>query len=219
MINSTIFQAEFFNLDLSIFSETKNILNTPTGDFFYDPWVIKKEYKNTPWEEILNSLNVDKGEARIIKLNYGSCYMSHADIDDRYHLNLQGTNSFLVDLDNQKMYPTVKDFIWYEMNTSKRHSAVNFGDVDRYQLVVRKLLQNNILADPVKLKFIVKKPVFNLRYIFDNSVSVWLNQANKIGIITDFQRPTEDEIYLTIEKNKIQELQNILPEEIGVIQI
>lgn len=219
MIHKTDHTAYFNDLDLSSFNDMKTSLNEPTGDFFYDPWIIKSEYKETVWEEILDSLDIDKGEARIINLEYGKCYMSHSDIDDRYHLNLQGLNSFLIDLDTQTMYPTLCDKIWYEMDTGKRHSAVNFGDVNRYQLVVRKLLQKNNLVDPVKIKFTIKNPVFNLRYIFDNTVSVWLNQANKAGVITDFQRSSETEICLIIEQDKIQELQDVLPKEIGIIQI
>jgi hypothetical protein len=44
--------------------DSKLTLNQPTGDFFYDPWQIKPEFKNTVWEEVLDSLPLDKGEAR-----------------------------------------------------------------------------------------------------------------------------------------------------------
>ncbi len=44
----------------------KNVLNKPTGDFFYDPWEILPEYKGTVFEELLAPLK-DIGEARIIK--------------------------------------------------------------------------------------------------------------------------------------------------------
>ena len=61
------------------------VLNEPTNDFFYDPWKIKDNYKNTPFETVLSVLP-NHGEARIIKLTEGECYLAHADIDDRYHM-------------------------------------------------------------------------------------------------------------------------------------
>ena len=70
-------------------NDFKTSLNEPTGSFFYDPWVIKPQFKNTPWEQLLNSLNQTViGEARIIKLDIEKCYTAHADIDDRWYLAL-----------------------------------------------------------------------------------------------------------------------------------
>jgi hypothetical protein len=79
-------------------------INQPTGDFFYDDWELKSEYKDTAIEHIYSSLPKRKGEARIISLSGGEAYSSHADIDDRYHLNLSGDRSFLIDLDNRTMH-------------------------------------------------------------------------------------------------------------------
>ena len=45
---------------------SRTALNTKTGDDFYDEWKIKDEYKDTPWEKILNSLPYTVGEAREI---------------------------------------------------------------------------------------------------------------------------------------------------------
>ena len=36
------------------FADNKAILNDPTDNFFYDPWVIKDQYKGTIWDEILD---------------------------------------------------------------------------------------------------------------------------------------------------------------------
>jgi hypothetical protein len=69
--------------------ESKLTINQPTGNFFYDPWDIKEEFKGTVWETLLNTLPLDIGEARIIVLGNGTTYMSHTDIDDRYHLSLK----------------------------------------------------------------------------------------------------------------------------------
>ena len=60
-------------------SEHKMVLNKPTGDFFYDPWVVNEEYKGTPVESFLAQIP-DAGEARIIKQESGTCYFAHSDI-------------------------------------------------------------------------------------------------------------------------------------------
>ena len=33
-------------------SGMKTSINSPTGNFFYDPWTIKEEYKGTVWETL-----------------------------------------------------------------------------------------------------------------------------------------------------------------------
>ena len=94
-----------------VFDKGKHDISNPTGKFFYDPWQLKSEYLGTPWETILNSLPGDKGQARVIILESPSCYTAHSDIDDRYHLNLFGDEAYLIDLEEQKMYKTIKDGI------------------------------------------------------------------------------------------------------------
>lgn len=158
-------------------------LNSPTGDFFYDTWKINAEYQGTIWEEILSTLP-PHGEARIIKLKEGECYTIHADIDDRWHLNITGENSYLVDLLSKTMYPTLNYHCWFLMDAGLLHSAVNFGNKDRYQLVVRKLLEKNNFTDGIE----VSVPNANVhRYHFDQIYSPWLNSANKQGIIRNFK--------------------------------
>lgn len=165
------------------FTEQKNTINKPTGNFFYDPWIIKEEYKNTIWETIYNSLNLIKGEARIISLNPKESYMCHSDIDDRYHLNLRGEESYLIDLENKRMYETVTDGIWYDMNAGYRHTASNYGRTIRQQLVVRQLLiRGTNISTKVK---ITTKPEFT-RYYFDYYISPWLNKQNKLGNLNNF---------------------------------
>ncbi len=121
--------------------EMKTTINQPTGNFFYDSWILKDEYKGTVWETLYDSLPVIKGEARIIILDPGHCYQTHADIDDRYHLNILGDNSYLINLVQETMYPLSQDGIWYDMDASFLHTATNFGRKARVQLVVRKLLK------------------------------------------------------------------------------
>lgn len=185
MLTRTEYCYDISSLSLN-FEDHKTSLNYPTGNFFYDSWVIKPEFKCTVWNSILNSLPVTIGEARIIKMSPGTTYMAHSDIDDRYHLNLQGENSYLIDVSSNQMHLLKKDGRWYEMDAGKIHVASNFGSIDRYQLVVRKLLIStdksslvNVTIEPSELKF-------DYRYRFDNLVSPWLNAVNKKGFMKDF---------------------------------
>lgn len=189
-------------------------INEPTGNFFYDKWVLKKEFIGTVWETIYDSLVSDKGEARIIRLTSKECYISHADIDDRYHLNLFSKKSFLIDLDNSIMHPLTTDGCWYEMDAGIRHSATNFGNRNRYQLVVRKLLNNINLDNFFKVSITSKLGVDleDARFVFDDVLSPWLNRANKNLQINKFNFD-KGVVTFDIDKNLIEDLKNILPAE------
>lgn len=185
-------------------------INQPTGTFFYDPWVIKKEYQNTPWEELYDSLPLsNKGEARIIHLRGGTCYSSHADVDDRYHLNLSGNKCFLIDLDNQKMHPVSADGHWYTMDAGRRHVAANFGNRPRYQMVVRQLMSNSTTATiPVEIHSVIDAE--DARFLFDDQISSWLNQANKQGAIHDF-RYSSQVVSFNLNVDLLEELKSLIP--------
>lgn len=195
------------DLDTEFATEMKMVLNQPTGNFFYEPWVIKDEFKGTVWETILNSLPFSIGEARIITLESGRNYFQHADIDDRYHLNIKGRDSYLIDLTNKKMHEIKTDGIWYLMDAGRLHSAANFGEHPRVQLVVRKLLSKNNLKDYVNVA--ISPQGSNPRYVFDNTISPWLNQANKKGVINNFN-VVDHGVRFNIEKQYYQALKKIL---------
>lgn len=191
----------------------KTTLNTSTGDFFYDPWVISDEYKNTVWEEILDTLPYNKGEARLINLSSGSCYTSHGDIDDRWHISIISEHSYLANLETNKLYPTTCDLTWYYFNAGPKHTAVNLDYRPRYQLVVRTLLDRNILNNSVTVEIKPKQVVQGLRYHFDNLTSPWLNRANKRGIITDFKTFNNEYCQFKIDNNYLTELKLYVPEQ------
>lgn len=187
-------------------ADYKITLNEPNGNFFYDPWSIKLEYKGTVWERILNTLPIPFGEARLITLTNGTTYMSHTDIDDRYHLNLKGQYSYLIDIDNEKMFPTTLDYQWYEMDTSRRHVAANFGSYDRVQIVIRKLLQNATLKDFRKIK--ISPICINPRFEFDDIISPWLNLVNKRNLMANFNI-LKDGVEFNLDSNILNELEFI----------
>ena len=192
-------------------------LNQPTGNFFTDPWIIKKEYKNTKWEKLLQSLSEPIGQARLIRLKPATCYHNHADIDDRYHLNISGEMNYLVDIDNNCIHSLEQDGLWYYMDAGKVHSAVNFGRYDRIQMVVRKLLPCHTLQNPVKIEIVSKNlSVDDARYIFDNSISPWLNRSSKDKKITDFSHCPEKVNFLC-EATHVSTLKKIIPTGLEII--
>ena len=184
-------------------------LNQPTGSFFNDPWVIKPEFKGTVWETILNSLQEDKGEARLIKLEQGTCYVSHADIDDRWHLSIKGNNSYLIDLENLVMHRTDELGRWYDMDAGRRHTAANFGSEDRIQLVVRHLLPKPNIKVPKKVSIKLKEVIIERRFVFDDIISPWLNRAYKKGIVDQFKGEDLEATFI-VEESHIPELKSLI---------
>jgi len=213
-VDSKLFQEACWSLPSG---GMKTTINQPTGDFFYDSWIIKDEYKGTVWQTLYDSLPVPKGEARIIILDPNQCYQTHADIDDRYHLNILGEQCYLINLVTTQMHKLVQDGIWYDMDAGVLHTATNFGRRARVQLVVRHLLKSNKLTDPVSVA--LSSTVANAddaRFIFDNTMSTWLNKANKLGFINKFSYGNVL-INFNIEKNKLNLLTRILPNEFKII--
>lgn len=208
MLTQTPFTASFDTVPL--LAKGKHDLTTSTGDFFYDRWELKDEYIGTIWETIWKSLPIDTGQARIIVMESPSCYTQHADIDDRYHLNLSGDEDYLIDLQNKEMHKLEKDGVWYKMDAGRLHTAISIGKHTRMQLVVRKLLTRNVLNNPVTVS--IAAGGSNPRYDFDNTMSVWLNSASKNKIITNFKQ-SATAVYFDVEQSSLEELKSIVPKE------
>jgi hypothetical protein len=207
-INITCSAKDIFK-SLPILDLPKTQLNESTGDFFYDAWQLKDEFKKPPIVDLFAQLG-SVGEARIIVLEPGSSYCAHADIDDRYHLTLQGEHSYLYDLKNLKMYPTEVDNTVYLMDAGRIHSAANLGYKSRIQLVVRKLLNKVELKNPCSVKIIVNDPPYNLRYLFDHSFSIVLNRLNKQGCMNKFKKISETEISFQIEHTHLPQVNKLV---------
>ena len=185
MLQRTDYKVKIPKVDTN-FEDFKTTLNRPTGNFFYDTWEIKPEYKGTVWEKLLNSLPEQHGEARVIVMQPGTTYMAHADIDNRWHLSLQGEQSYLLDLENLDMHLLEQDGYWYYMDAGRLHSASNYGSIPRLQLVVRELLTATTATNLVQVKIKPATEQYDYRYKFDSVVSPWLNRANQNKIIKDF---------------------------------
>jgi hypothetical protein len=215
-----------YTVDTKLFQEAcdslpksgmKTTINEPTGKFFYDPWVLKDEYKGTVWETLYNSLPVDKGEARIIILDPNQCYQSHADIDDRYHLNILGEDCYLINLIHSQMHKLEQNGVWQTMDTSFIHTAANFGRKSRVQLVVRHLLNKNTLIDSVEVALsTTMSDEMDARFLFDMTMSPWLNGANKLGFINNFDHSAIS-IKFNIERDRLDALKRALPSEFKIL--
>ena len=119
------------------------LLNNPTGDKMRDPWNLADEFKGTVWEQILATIPVPLGEARLIKLSPKQCYQKHTDFDQkRYTLNINGLDSYLIDLTTLTMHEFINDGIWYTYDASIPHTAGNFGTTDRWQVIVIQLKEH-----------------------------------------------------------------------------
>jgi hypothetical protein len=173
-------------------------LNRPTGKFFNDPWEVLPEFKDTPIGEVLKSIG-NIGQARLLKLESAESYTAHADPDDRIHLAIiTNSFSFLVDIDDNKLYHLPADGqLWY-MDTGKLHVATNWGGKARTHLNIRILLPKfdrskkglyfKVLGNAVDWKQVSYMPVMQL-----------VNKEIKAGRITGFEAPSERELFINTE--------------------
>jgi hypothetical protein len=97
------------------------------------------------------------------------------------------------------------------------HTATNFGRRDRIQLVVRHLLKKNKLLDPLEITLSTTLANSDdARFIFDNTLSPWFNEANKLGIINTFSYSPIG-IKFNIEKSKLDLFKSIVPAEFKLL--
>jgi hypothetical protein len=79
--------------------------------------------------------------------------------------------------------------------------------------VVRHLLRKNKLLDPVEVELTSSmKNTDDTRFVFDSTISPWLNEANKQGYINNFSYLATS-VKFNIEHDKLESLKNILPLE------
>jgi hypothetical protein len=200
-------------------TDYRYILNEPSGHYMYDGYKIKEEFKNTLWDRILSTLPWEIGQARIIVMQPGQCYQTHADIDNRWHLNLTGEDCFFTNLDTCQMYPIEQDWYWYDFDASPRHSAVNFGRTARAQLVVRKPIKKNTLIDPIHLEIKSSLNESDTRYYGENFITPWFNKALLSGTVSDVDTPAVGVIRVMIERSAFSDFNKMLPNGFTAIRL
>lgn len=180
-------------------------INLPTGKFFNDPWITKPEFLNTPLGEVLSSLG-NIGQARLLCLESAESYTAHCDPDDRIHLAIV-TNpfSFLVDIQDQKMYHLPADGQLWHMDTGKIHVASNWGPRTRIHLNVRVLLPH-FNCDQTNIRIKVLEGDYDWKQLAYTPIMSIINNRVKDGTITGFEAVSEKEIFLNTNQPEIFEL-------------
>jgi len=73
------------------------------------------------------------------------------------------------------------------------------------------------LSNPVAVSLVTSMDNPNhTRFLFDNTLSPWFNEANKLGFINNFAQHNVA-ITFNIEQDKLEFLKSILPEEFKLI--
>lgn len=177
-------------------------LNTPTGEFFSDPWATKLEFKNTPIGEVLGSLG-NIGQARLLCLDSAESYTAHADPDDRIHLAIVTNEfSYLVDLTNDKLYHLPADGqLWY-MDTGKIHVAANWGPRTRIHLNVRVLLPKYVPSNK-GLSIRVVDGDYDWKQLAYMPLMEAINRLVKDNLVTGFKGINEKELWLNTDSSEL----------------
>jgi hypothetical protein len=215
---------KIFSID-PLVEQTKSLIpfkrleiNYPTGDFFSDPWQVKEEFLNTPIGDVVSSLE-NVGQARLLLLSSGESYTAHSDPDDRYHVAIiTNPYSFLVNIEDNKMYHLPADGKLWHMDTGKIHVAANWGPRDRIHLNARVLLPKlDLNKEIISIK--VVDGDYDWKQLSYMPLMKFINQSVKNGIVTGFKSTNEKEVHLNVtDKNSIKQIiENIKSKGVDVI--
>jgi hypothetical protein len=173
-------------------------LNNMTKSFFNDPWQVKDEFVSTPIGDALELLG-NIGQARLLKLDSQDTYTAHYDPDDRIHLAITtNEHSYLIDLDDQKLYHLPVDGNFWYMDTGKMHVAVNWGASPRIHLNIRVLLPRLDWFRPY-IKFTVTSDNYDWKQQSYLSIMKLVNRKVKEGVIFGFHSVNERQLYLNTD--------------------
>lgn len=177
-------------------------LNEPTGSFFSEPWKTFDHIKNTPLGNLLDNLN-EIGEARLMKLSSAGCYTGHSDPDDRYQLSIITNDySYLIDLETSRLYHLPTDGVLWRMDTSKIHSAVNFGGRDRIHLNIRLLLPKFCDSMP-HCRIVIEGGDYDWKFESYKILMPFINLSIKKNVITGFERISDRELLINIDDRSL----------------
>jgi hypothetical protein len=170
-------------------------LNSPSGKFFNDPWIVKPEFKDTPLGNVLDSLG-SIGQARLLCLDSSESYTAHYDPDDRIHLAvITNPHSFLVNITENKLYHLPADGQLWFMDTGKMHVAANWGARTRIHLNIRVLLPKfDRSKEGVHIK--IKDGDFDWKQESYIEIMGTINRLIKSREITGFESSDPRELFL-----------------------
>jgi len=170
-------------------------LNHQVGKFFNDAWQINNDIQDTPLGRVLASLG-PIGQSRLLRLESGETYTAHTDPDDRIHLAIvTNPHSYLIDIANNNLYHIEANGQLWHMDTSRLHTASNWGSTMRIHLNVRVLLPHyNNLAPGVYFHVNSDKTEWKGESYIE--LMGYINKQIKSGYITGFDAPDSRTLYL-----------------------
>jgi hypothetical protein len=176
-------------------------INYTEGSLLNGPYKTKLEFVGTPLGNALEKIG-NLGEARLLKLDSQEGYTAHSDPDDRIHLVIStNEHSYLIDLDEQKMYHLPVDGkVWY-MDTSKTHVACNFGATPRIHLNIRVALPK--FTKP-GYKLTVEGGSYDWKQELYMTLMSFFNVSIKKKIITGFSKVSEREVLINCDQKILQ---------------
>lgn len=181
---------------MSLNFDKRLCLNFTEGKLLNGPYKTLPEFVGTPLGNVLELLG-NPGEARLLKLDSAESYTAHSDPDDRIHLAIiTNTYSYLMDLDDDKIYHLPADGELWEMDTSKMHVAANFGSRPRIHLNIRVALPK--FTSPGYL-LRLEGGDFDWKQEAYTTLMSFFNRAIKDKTITGFEKVNEKELLLNCD--------------------
>jgi hypothetical protein len=207
--------------DLFLLDPSNNIpcSNDSKGDRYYREMELFDKYKGTVVERYVKSLNRKLSKVCVIIQEPGDTYPIHADIDDRFHLNLQSDNAYFIDFKTNISIPIETDRKVYLMNTGGLHSAVNFGLKRRLQIGATISLEYHNLKSPMSVNIHYNGKNKNYDYFYNFYVMPWLNLANKNKLINNYVKPKDSNLFVDIEEEQLESLKNAAGDNFEIIML
>jgi hypothetical protein len=175
-------------------------INYTDGKLLNGPYKLKPEFVNTPLGNAIELMG-NVGEARLLKLESAESYTAHADPDDRIHLAIVTDQySYIIDLDNNKMYHLPADGEVWHMDTGVTHVATNFGARPRIHLNIRVPLPP-FTAPGYSLK--ISGGDYDWKQESYMTIMSFFNRAIKEKIITGFEKVSEREILVNCDPDAL----------------
>jgi len=173
-------------------------LNSPTGDFFNDPWKTNSKFNNTPIGGVLDRLG-DIGQARLLCLESAESYTAHADPDDRIHVAvITNEFSYIVNLTDNKLYHLPADGQAWYMDTGKLHVAANWGSRTRIHINIRVLMPR-FDKNKNSLRIKVLDGDYDWKQLAYVPIMSLINKHIKTKYITGFKGISEKEVIINTD--------------------
>jgi hypothetical protein len=207
---------------LEIFDSSKNktiICTDETRNKYYEPAVLLDSFKGTAVETVLNTIPDAISLLAVIIQDPGDSYPIHTDIQDRYHLNIKSKHSYFLDFEKNRLIPIETDSKLYIMDTGIYHSATNYGNERRIQLGATKMLTPKTLKNPqdIVIEFLGNEKEQN--FYFNYYIIPWMNRADKRNIVDRYVRPKNNKMFFTVEKDFLNEVENICNQYFKLIKL